>query len=140
MKSLNKYPRIGDVYQIKFEGSKNVQRGWRPGIIIQNNIGNKFSPNVIALPMTSVIKNEHQPTHVFLPADETGLKLDSIVLCENPETVPKAFIGEYITNIPRDYMSKIAEALTLSMPLISFLNEKEVSNIWYKTSKLVLTL
>jgi mRNA interferase MazF len=134
----NQYPKIGEVYQIKFDGYGSVQQGWRPGIIIQNNIGNKHSPNVIAIPLTSRYKSTHLPTHVLIPAKETGLKLSSLALCENPETVSKEMIGNYITTIPKEYMSKIAEAIMISIPLISFLKPDEVHNVWYKTSELVL--
>lgn len=139
LKKSMKCPRIGEIYQIKFEGKGSVQSGWRPGLIIQNNIGNCFSPNVIAVPLTSVLKKHNQPTHVLLPADEVGLKIDSIVLCENPETVSKSNIREYITDVPEKYMVKIAEAIMYSMPIISYLNEHEVSAVWYNTSRLVLS-
>ena len=137
-RNIIRHPRIGEVYQIKFEGRGSVQDGWRPGVVIQNNIGNIYSPNIIAVPLTSALKKEHQPTHVFLPAKEVGLKLDSVVLCENPETISKESVGKYITNIPQKYMSEIATALMFSIPMLCFLKEKEISNIWYKTSKLVL--
>jgi len=137
MKNKNKCTRIGEIYQIKFTGHGNVQRGWRPGIIIQNDMGNKYSPNVIALPLTSVIKKEDLPTHVYLPSD-IGLKLDSMVLCENPETISKEDIGDFITNVPASYMVRIAEAFMCSIPIISYLNEHEITKVWLKTSELVL--
>ena len=133
-----KYPKIGEVYQIKFDGNGSVQHGWRPGVIIQNDIGNQFSPNIIAIPLTSKHKSRNQPTHVCIPAKETGLKVDSMALCENPETVSKAAIGKYITRIPSYYMAEVAKALMFSMPLISYLNQDEVHTIWFKTSELVL--
>ena len=83
--NANRQPQIGDVYLMRFGGSGSEQSGWRPGIVFQNNIGNAYSPNIIALPLTSQIKKANQPTHVILPAKETGLRKDSMVLCENPE-------------------------------------------------------
>lgn len=136
--SIGTYPKIGEVYQIKFSGYGSVQNGWRPGVIIQNNVGNQHSPNIIAIPLTSRMKSMEQPTHVFIPANETGLKLNSIALCENPETISKKMIGKYITKIPDIYMAKIARAYTLSTPLISFLNKQECMKIWFETSGLVL--
>ena len=62
-----RYPRIGDVYMMRFSGSGNEQTGWRPGLVFQNNTGNYFSPNIIALPFTSSIKKSEQPTHVLVP-------------------------------------------------------------------------
>ena len=82
-------PMIGEVYMMQFECSKCKQNGWRPGVVLQNNVGNIYSPNVIALPLTSAIKKISQPTHVVICAEDTGLWTDGMVLCENPETVPK---------------------------------------------------
>ena len=89
MESNNTAPRIGEVYLVKFEGDGTEQRGFRPALVIQNNIGNLHSPNVIVLPLTSQLKKVFQPTHVFLPAMETGLSRDSLVLCENPKCICK---------------------------------------------------
>lgn len=133
-----KQPRIGEVYMMKFDGCGSVQHGWRPGIIIQNNIGNSCSPNIIALPLTSSLKKTRQPTHVLLPASKTGLIVDSIALCENPETISKETIGRYITEIPKSYMGEIAKALLLSMPMLFFLDQAGIIEIMALTSKLVL--
>lgn len=122
--------QIGDVYVMNFCGMGNEQRGWRPGLVFQNNIGNRFSPNVIALPMTSVIKKLNQPTHVFLPARETGLRCDSIVLCENPQRMSKQNIGQYLTTIPDNYMKKIAAASVISTSAISFLDPDMLLSVW----------
>lgn len=51
-----KYPRIGEVYNMYFNGTGSEQSGWRPGVVFQNNIGNSKSPNIIALPLTSSLK------------------------------------------------------------------------------------
>lgn len=67
-------PQIGDIYMMKFGGSANEQCGWRPGLVFQNNVGNAYSPNIIALPLTSVLKKANQPTHVLVKAYDTGLK------------------------------------------------------------------
>lgn len=117
--------RIGQIYMMEFRGSGSAQNGIRPGIIIQNNRGNKFSPNVIAIPLTSVLKKRGQPTHVLIPKG-VGLSRNSIALCENPTTIPKEAIREYIATLPEDLMKQVAEAYTLSTPVISFLNLEEV--------------
>lgn len=105
-----RYPRIGDVYLMRFTGSGNEQTGWRPGLVFQNNTGNIYSPNIIALPFTSSIKKSEQPTHVLVPSSGTGLRKDSMVLCENPERMSKDRLGAYITTLPDEYMEKIAIA------------------------------
>lgn len=53
---IERTPQIGEVYLMKFSGSGSEQVGWRPGLVFQNNVGNSFSPNIIALPLTSSIK------------------------------------------------------------------------------------
>ena len=62
----------------KSDGS--VQSGFRPGIIIQNNIGNKYSPTVIVMPLTSKLKSLKQPTHLLIKSSqENGLISDSVL-------------------------------------------------------------
>lgn len=82
-------PQIGEVYLMKFGGSGSEQSGWRPGVVFQNNMGNAYSPNIIALPLTSSLKKTNQPTHVIIKAADSGLRRDSMVLCENPERMSK---------------------------------------------------
>lgn len=120
--TINETPKIGQVYTMKFEGSGSEQNGWRPGVIIQNDIGNKFSPNVIAVPLTSAIKKESQPTHVKVMAEDSGLARDSMVLCENPERMNKARIGNYICTLSDVYMKKIAEGSLVATGVVAFLD------------------
>lgn len=134
--NLQRQFRIGDVFLMKFGGSGSEQSGWRPGLVFQNNIGNTYSPNTIALPLTSSIKKIGQPTHVFIPSDGTGLIKDSVVLCENPERMSKDRIGQYLTTIPKEYMSKIAEASLLASSAISFIDPNSLVSIWEKASSL----
>lgn len=127
---------IGEVYWMFFDGEYNEQRGTRPGIIFQNNIGNKYSPNIIALPLTTNLKKISQPTHVLVLAEESGLPKDSVVLCEGPERMSKERIGDYITTIPRRTMAKIAAANLLATSAISFINPDHLFDIWEIASNL----
>lgn len=129
-------PQIGDVYLMRFGGCGNEQKGWRPGLVFQNNLGNQHSPNIIALPLTSAIKKTNQPTHVVVPAEGTGLERDSMVLCENPERMSKDRLGTYLTTIPDEYMSKIAIANLLATSAISFINPELLLSIWQKAATL----
>ena len=125
-------PQIGDIYMMKFDGSANEQSGWRPGLVYQNNVGNVYSPNIIALPLTSSIKKANQPTHVVIKASNTGLKRDSMVLCENPERMSKEKLGVYITTLSDEYMREIAEASILSSSVISYLDIEVLVSVWKK--------
>lgn len=113
--------QIGEVYMMNFSGTGSEQTGWRPGLIFQNNIGNIHSPNVIALPLTSSMKKVDQPTHVVIQTQDSGLHVDSMVLCENPERMSKSNIGQYITKLSDTYMQKIAVASLLATSAVSFL-------------------
>lgn len=129
-----RYPRIGDVYLMRFTGSWNEQTGWRPGLVFQNNTGNIYSPNIIALPFTSSIKKSEQPTHVLVPSSGTGLRKDSMVLCENPERMSKDRLGAYITTLPDEYMEKIAIANLFASSAISYINPESLQRIWEQAS------
>lgn len=129
-------PCIGEVYLMRFGGSGSEQCGWRPGLVFQNNTGNAHSPNIIALPLTSAIKKSAQPTHVVLPHRETGLKKDSMVLCENPERMSKDRIGIYITTLPNEYMSKVAAASLLATSAIAFLQRDDLISLWKTATSL----
>ena len=137
--NAERQPQIGDIYLMYFGGSGNEQRGWRPGLVFQNNLGNLHSPNIIALPLTSSIKKSNQPTHVVIPAEGTGLVKDSMVLCENPERMSKDRLGNYLTTIPAQYMSKVAIANLLASSAISFIDPDVLLSVWQKALALNAT-
>lgn len=126
-------PHIGEVYTMYFCGSGSEQSGWRPGVIFQNNIGNAKSPNVIALPLTTSLKKLNMPTHVLLKASDTGLRFDSMVICENPEKMSKEKVGKYITTLSEEQMGEIAKANLMATAAISFLDEKTLVSVWKKS-------
>lgn len=115
---------IGDVYLIHFNGDEHEQNGWRSGVVFQNNTGNVHSPNVIVLPMTSSAKKIYRkiPTHVVVYANDSGLKKDSVVLCENPVSVSKTKCGNYLTTIPDKYMKEIAAAYLIATSALAFID------------------
>lgn len=127
-----RHPQIGDVYLMNFGGQGNEQKGWRPGLVFQNNLGNQHSPNIIALPLTTSLKKASQPTHVVIPAEGTGLIRDSMVLCENPERMSKDRMGNYLTTIPKEYMAKIAVANLLATSAISFIEPDLLLTVWQR--------
>lgn len=126
-------PRIGEVYNMYFNGANSEQSGWRPGVVFQNNIGNVNSPNIIALPLTSSLKKLYMPTHVLVKAEDTELRLDSVVICENPEKMSKEKVGKYITTLPQHYMRDIAIASLIATSAISFLDKDSLISTWEKT-------
>lgn len=127
---------IGDVYMARFNGTGSEQNGWRPAVVFQNNKGNAYSPNVIVLPMTTSLKKRGLPTHVIVRARDTGLRYDSMVLCENPECISKDKLGAYITTLPLTYMKEIAAASLVATAAISFLDMEVLRSVWEKASEL----
>lgn len=136
MKERRAAPKIGEIYMMRFGGTGNEQCGWRPGLVFQNNIGNSFSPNIIALPLTSSIKKANQPTHVLLKAKDVGLLKDSMVLCENPERMSKDRIGKYVTTLPKEVMGQVAIGNLLASSAISFIEPESLISLWQQASAL----
>ena len=129
-------PQIGEVYLMKFGGSGSEQSGWRQGVVFQNNMGNAYSPNIIALPLTSSLKKTNQPTHVIIKAADSGLRRDSMVLCENPERMSKERLGQYITTLSEEHMKQVAEANLLATGAIAYLDIEALLAVWKKAAAL----
>ena len=129
-------PRLGDIYLMSFSGVGSEQKGVRPGIIFQNDIGNDRSPNVIALPLTTRIKNLTQPTHVLLPAEKYNLLADSLVLCENPQRMSKSRLLKYLGALEEEDIKSIAIGNILSSSAIALLSEEELLNVWKESKRI----
>lgn len=93
------------------------QGGIRPVLIVQNDVGNKFSPTVIAAAITSQRFKTNLPTHIQVNADECGLAKDSIVLLEQVRTIDKKRLREKMGNLDEEDMSRIDKALSVSFGL-----------------------
>ncbi len=111
-------PTRGDIYFAELSpvvGSE--QGGFRPVLIIQNDIGNKYSPTVIVSAITSKIIKARIPTHVELSAGVSGLDKDSVVLLEQIRTIDKRRLKRKIAKLDEDVMKQIDEALAISCGL-----------------------
>ena len=109
----------GDIYYADLSpvvGSE--QGGVRPVLIIQNDVGNKYSPTVIATAITSQINKAKMPTHIELDANEYGLSKNSVVLAEQIRTIDKRRLKEKIGNIDEKLMTRVNEALEISFGLL----------------------
>ena len=93
------------------------QGGIRPVIIIQNDIGNKYSPTVIVAAITSQINKAKLPTHVEISSEEYGLNRDSVVLLEQIRTLDKKRLKEKIGHMPDADMRKVDKSLLISKSL-----------------------
>ncbi len=111
----------GDIYYADLSpvvGSE--QGGIRPVLIIQNDVGNKYSPTVIAAAITSRINKAKMPTHIELSANEYGLNKDSVILLEQIRTIDKRRLREKIGRIDGAMMSRVNSALSISFGLEKF--------------------
>ena len=123
-------PKIGDVYMIQFDGSGSVQRGYRPGVVFSNDAGNASSPNVIVFPLTTSLKKVSQPTHVLLDAAACGLRYTSMVLCENPQCIPKTMLGRFVSHLDDGTIARIAVAQMVSSSGVGFMDLSALIKAW----------
>ncbi len=95
------------------------QGGVRPVLILQNDIGNRHSPTVIAAAITSKLEKNHLPTHIGIRAQDTGLAKDSIVLLEQIRTLDKHRLRERAGRINENDQERVNQALDVSLGLRS---------------------
>ncbi|GGM34374.1 mRNA interferase [Paraliobacillus quinghaiensis] len=96
------------------------QGGVRPVLILQNNIGNRFSPTVIVAAITAQIQKAKLPTHVEIDAKKYGFERDSVILLEQIRTIDKQRLTDKITQLDNNMMEKIDKALEISLGLSDF--------------------
>ena len=91
------------------------QGGVRPVLVVQNDVGNKYSPTIIAAAVTSKINKAKLPTHIELPLGDFGLQKDSVILLEQIRTLDKRRLKERIGELPEVTMSKVDKAILISL-------------------------
>jgi len=91
------------------------QGGIRPIVVLQNDVGNKYSPTVIAAATTSKLSKAKLPTHIELAKENSPLPKDSIVLLEQIRTIDKSRIKDKIGELSPEIMQQINDALLLSL-------------------------
>ncbi|MBE5773577.1 MAG: type II toxin-antitoxin system PemK/MazF family toxin [Clostridiales bacterium] len=106
----------GDLYSACLDpvvGSE--QGGIRPVLVIQNDIGNRYSPTVIVLAITGQVNKARLPTHVPVACEGTGLQKDSVILAEQIRTLDKRRLRERIGTLRPEVMDQVSEALKISL-------------------------
>ncbi len=93
------------------------QGGIRPVLIVQNDVGNRYSPTVIAAAITSQKDKSKLPTHIELSSQSCGLSRDSIVLLEQIRTIDKRRLKEHMGRLDENAMNRINHALEVSFGL-----------------------
>ena len=108
----------GDIYYADLSpvvGSE--QGGLRPVLIVQNDVGNKYSPTVIAAAITSQIGKTKLPTHIDVIADRFGLSKDSVILLEQIRTIDKQRLKEKMGHLDDSVMQRVNDAIGVSFGL-----------------------
>ena len=106
----------GDIYSACLDpvvGSE--QGGIRPVLVIQNDVGNRYSPTVIVLAVTGQLNKARLPTHVPISCEGTGLVKDSVVLAEQIRTLDKRRLRERIGALRPEVMARVSEAVKISL-------------------------
>ena len=112
------FPKRGDVYIVRFDPTEGVEISkTRPAVIIQNDLGNRFSNLTIAAPITSKYDAELYPTEALVKAPEGGLKTDSVVLVNQIRAVDKRRLGRRLGALHPSTMALVNEALAVSVGL-----------------------
>lgn len=94
------------------------QGGVRPVLIVQNDVGNKYSPTVIAAAITSQINKAKLPTHIEISSQDYGLQKDSVILLEQIRTIDKKRLKEKIGHLDDELMDRVNEAISISFGLM----------------------
>ena len=111
--------RRGEIYYADLSpvvGSE--QGGVRPVLVVQNDIGNKYSPTVIVAAITSQCTKSKLPTHIEINAKECGLSKNSVVLVEQMRTLDKSRLKEKIGELGLQYMNFVDDAIQVSLGLL----------------------
>jgi len=112
------YVRRGDIFYADLSpviGSE--QGGVRPVLIVQNDVGNKYSPTVICAAITSQINKAKLPTHVEIDTIQSTLVRDSVILLEQIRTIDKKRLREKICRLDEQLMRRVDHALSVSLGL-----------------------
>lgn len=120
----------GDMYYADLNpviGSE--QGGVRPVLVVQNDVGNLYSPTVIIAAITSKDQKAEIPTHISFAGMDHGLKKDSMVLLEQVRTIDRSRLKEYIGHLGIRSMNRINDALTVSLGLNFLQKERIIQNM-----------
>lgn len=94
------------------------QGGMRPVLVVQNNIGNKYSPTVIVAAITTKIQKPKMPTHVGINVQEDGVSKNSVILLEQLRTIDKHRLHKHLSHLTELRMLEVNHALLISLGLL----------------------
>ena len=115
---MSRYPRRGDVWLVNFDPTVGAEiQKTRPALIIQNDIGNRYSPIVIVAAITSRFDEELYPTEVFVDPPEGGLSVPSVVLLNQIRSIDKRRLVRRLGALESDTMERVDAAIKISLGL-----------------------
>lgn len=113
------YPKRGEIYLVNFDPTIGSEiKKTRPALILQNDIGNQYSPITIVAAITSQFDSKLYPTEVLLKANESRLKVDSVVLLNQIRSIDKKRLVRILGKLNREIMAKVDKAIKISLGLI----------------------
>jgi mRNA interferase MazF len=114
------FPRRGDLYYVDLDPTVcSEQGGRRPALIIQNDVGNEYSPVLIVAALTSRPSVRPRPTDVLVQPGASGLEASSRVLLNQIRTIDKYRVGRYVGRLTSAEMARVDEAIKISLGLVS---------------------
>ncbi|MCL1806775.1 MAG: type II toxin-antitoxin system PemK/MazF family toxin [Oscillospiraceae bacterium] len=110
----------GEIYYAALSGGQGFEQdGMRPVVIIQNDVGNRYSPTTLIAPITSSLTKRKLPTHVLISSCESGLPRASNVLCEQIRVIDKNRLMNYVSDLDGRKMTEVNEAISISFGIDS---------------------
>lgn len=131
MMQVNRLFKRGEIYFVELpSASGSVQGGKRPVLVIQNDLGNKYSNNIIVCSLTTKVGKRELPTHVRVGLEE-GLRYESDVQCESIITLDKRLVSfdSYITTLSEEKMQEVERALQISLGIFAPQKQQEVTEV-----------
>lgn len=118
--STQNYPKRGEIYLVDFsKGAKgSEQRGYRPALVIQNNIGNRYGSSMIVAALTTKFTHRHIPTNVICTRQQCGLGKDSIINLSQIRTIAKVRLKKKIGKLDSATIKHVNSAIVISIGLI----------------------
>jgi len=109
--------RGGEIYYVDWSpGREPEQTGTRPALIVQNDVGNEFGPTTVVATVSTQRRRSY-PFHVAISAEESGLPQNSVVKCEQLQTIDQTRLGRLLGSLTRDKMAEVDAALHRSLGL-----------------------
>lgn len=126
---MNSSYRCGDIVFCESVGNgDHIQNGKRYHVVVSNNIGNRYSPVLVAIPLTTKIKKENMVTHTIFEAGTGGLPKRSMLLAEQATTISKSDICFRLGSLQDRDLDKLAVALVFSLPIVWRAFETGIAN------------